>query len=226
MDRKTNVSAILLAGGSGTRFGADGNKVYVQANGRPILQYSIDVLEAAEGIEEWILVVKDGEQDLAETLEFSKSWKLVPGGATRQESVLHGLAAAGGDIVLIHDGARPLIRTEDVDRCLEAVKEVPGCTIAVRSKDTIKLGDEKDLVLCTTERSRTWAIQTPQCFRKDILLDAHHRFREEPGITDDCMLLEKMGEKVRLVEGRYSNIKVTTPEDLSLAEALLEKERR
>ena len=218
---KVRATAILLAGGSGTRFGAAGNKVYVEAKGRPLLQYSVDALEQAEGLSEWILVVKDGEQELAESLAKKKPWKVVTGGATRQESVYHGLTAASGDVVLIHDGARPMIRPEDVLHCLAAVEEVPGCTLAVRSKDTIKLGDEQDLVVQTTERARTWVIQTPQCFRRDVLLKAHDRYRDTPGITDDCMLLELSGQPVRLVEGSYTNIKVTTPEDLALAEAFL-----
>ena len=220
------VTAVLLAGGSGTRFGADGNKVYVNACGKPILQYSVDVLEGHPGIDERILVVKDGEQELAGQLALTKPWKLVTGGETRQESVRHGILAAEGEIVLIHDSARPLIRSVYVSRCLEAVETVPGCTVAVRSKDTVKLGDEEDLVVQTTERARTWIIQTPQCFRRDVLLAAHERFRGRADITDDCMLLELSGEPVRLVEGEYTNIKVTTPEDLSLAESFLRVRER
>lgn len=221
MIENKRVSAVLLAGGSGTRFGADGNKVYVKANGVPILQYSMDVLQRHPGIDEWILVVKDGEQEIAEQLRRERPWHLVTGGSTRQESVLHGIEAASGDIVLIHDSARPMIRPEYVTRCIQTMEEAPGCTVAVRSKDTIKLSDENGFVTQTTVRANTWIVQTPQCFRRDVLMAAHERFRETPGITDDCMLLELAGHPVKLVEGDYTNIKVTTPEDLDLAEAFL-----
>ena len=218
------VTAVLLAGGSGTRFGANGNKVYVLANGRPVLQYSVDILERHPAVDERILVVKDGEQELTGQLKRTMPWKLVTGGETRQGSVYNGIRAAAGDFVLIHDSARPLIRPDYITECLEALREVPGCTLAVRSKDTVKLGDERDLVVQTTERVHTWIVQTPQCFRRDVLLAAHERFRDRPDITDDCMLLELSGEPVRLVEGDYTNIKITTPEDLQLAETFLKAE--
>ncbi len=217
------VTAILLAAGSGTRFGAAQNKVYVPVCGKPILQYSLDVLGACPEVDEGILVVKAGEEERARALSVTGKWvpRLVTGGATRQESVYRGLHAASGEIVLIHDGARPLLRRRDVIGCLAAMRDFPGAAAAVRSKDTIKISDEAGVVTETTPRERTWVVQTPQCFHRDELLAAHEKYRTEEGITDDCMLLERAGARVKLVEADYTNIKVTTAEDRRLAETFL-----
>ena len=240
MFQNEKVTAILLAGGSGTRFGAAGNKVYVNACGKPILQYSLEVLTRNPYVDECVLVVRDGDQDEAEKIldraaeraqapdagtgekeNFRVPVRMVTGGSTRQESVLKGLNAASGGIVLIHDGARPLIRDSCVSRCIETMSGFAGCTAAVRAKDTIKMSDGHGIVTKTTDRAHTWIVQTPQCFRKDVLLAAHRKFRDAPGITDDCRLLELAGEPVKLVESDYTNIKVTTPEDLRLVEIYL-----
>ncbi len=221
MVSRRRVSAILLAGGSGVRFGADGNKVYAEVGGRPILDYSLSVLLACEEIDECLLVVREDDRELAGQLIGDRPVRLVAGGATRQESVLHGIREAAGEIVLIHDGARPLIRKEYVKKCLQAMEQYPGCTMAVRSKDTIKLSNDRGEVIRTTERANTWIVQTPQCFEREILLNAHRDYGHIPGITDDCMLLELAGKTVKLIEGDYTNIKITTPDDRALAETFL-----
>ena len=215
------VTAILLAGGSGVRYGADKNKVYAEVGGRPILACSLEVLTSHPQIDECILVIREEDRAMAEELAGSRNIRLVTGGASRQESVLHGLREARGEIVLIHDGARPVIRPEYVTRCLAAMEDYSGCTMAVRSKDTIKLSNDRGEVVRTTERANTWIVQTPQCFRREALLAAHRDFGSRPGITDDCMLMEMAGETVKLIEGDYTNIKVTTPEDRALAETFL-----
>ena len=215
------VAAILLAGGSGTRFGSKTNKVYVKAGEKPIFQYSLEVFDAHPAVDEIVLVVKQGEADIMQHLPCAKPCKITTGGATRQESVYHGLQATDADIVLIHDGARPLVQASYIDGCLAAMDICPGATMAVRSTDTIKLADENNMVVTTTKRANTWLIQTPQCFRRDVLLAAHEREKGNPDITDDCMLLELTGEPVKLVEGAYTNIKVTTAEDLALVEKFL-----
>lgn len=221
MTQKKKVAAILLAGGSGTRFGADKNKVYVEALGQPIFQYSLDVFAAHPRVDEIILVAKAGEEDFLARLTCAKHRRVVTGGDTRQESVLHGLLATDADIVLIHDGARPLVKASYIDACLDAIESCSGASVAVRSKDTIKLADENGIVQMTTKRANTWLIQTPQCFDRKLLLEAHEAQKGNPEITDDCMLLELVGERVQLVEGDYTNIKVTTPEDLALVESFL-----
>ena len=227
MYNNKKVTALLLAGGSGTRFGANGNKVYVEILGKPILQYSLEVLANHPMVDQCILVVKKGEEEIAReivagaNLADSSKIAYAEGGATRQESVYHGLCASDGDIVLIHDSARPMIRPSYIDACLASMDRVPGSTIAVRSKDTIKLSDENGLVVQTTVRANTWVVQTPQCFDLKILKAAHETYKDAPGITDDCSILELAGEPVQLLEGDYTNIKVTTPEDRELAEAFL-----
>ena len=186
----------------------------------------MEALEVHPDIDEWILVVRAGEEETASELTGDFPWKITAGGSERKDSVLRGLQAASGEIVLIQDGARPLIRQEYISRCLAAMEEAPGATVAVPSKDTVKLGDERGFVKETTRRERTWIVQTPQCFARQVLLAAHERFGEMPGITDDCMLLELAGEPVRLVKGDYANIKITTPEDLELAEVFLRQKRK
>ena len=223
---KRKTAAILLAGGSGSRFGADRNKVYVEALGQPLMAYSLAVFSAHPLVDEVILVAREGEKEMLESFPCGKPCHVVIGGSTRQESVLHGLMATDAAYVLIHDGARPLVQPFMIDRCLQAMRECHGATIAVRSKDTIKLADENDFVTMTTKRANTWIIQTPQCFDREVLLDAHMKFGSDPDLTDDCMLLERAGEPVRLLEGDYTNIKVTTPEDLTLAESFLAADRK
>lgn len=220
------IAAILLAGGSGSRFGAKGNKVYVPVGGRPIFQYSLDIFDRHPAVDELVLVVRAGEEEQMEQLPCSTPRRIVTGGASRQESVLHGLLTAEADWVLIHDGARPLVRAEDVDVCLAALETCPGVSAAVRSKDTIKLTDEAGRVLSTMNRANTWLVQTPQGFHRDILLAAHRAHAGEPDITDDCMLLERSGQPVQLVESDYANIKVTTAGDLALAERYLRESGR
>lgn len=217
------VTAILLAGGSGRRFGGSRNKVYVPVQGIPLLEYSRRVLEECPMVDDLILVSRPEDEKeirgLAEACR--KPVRLVWGGATRQESVCHALTAGCGEIALIQDGARPMLRHEYVMECVEAMAECPGASMAVRSKDTIKLTDENGWVRCTTRRADTWLVQTPQCFHRDVLLEGHRRYAGDPEITDDCMLLERMGQPVKLLEGDYTNIKVTTAEDLLLAENFL-----
>ena len=140
----------------------------------------------------------------------TKPIKLVEGGKTRQESVYNCITKTKAEIVIIHDGARPLIKQEYINKCLDEMKKYNGATIAVKSKDTIKISDDNGIVINTTERRNTWIIQTPQCFEKEILLEAHKKFKDNEDITDDCMLLELLGDKVKLIEGDYTNIKVTT----------------
>lgn len=215
------VTAVILAGGSGTRFGSRTNKVYIEALGKPIFCYSLDVFTAHEAVDELILVVKAGEEERMSQFPCGKPRKIVVGGNTRSESVYQGLMAASGEIVLIHDGARPLVQKRFIDDCLKAMEQWPGATVAVPSKDTIKLADENGMVQMTTRRANTWLVQTPQCFDRKILLEGHERHRRDSSITDDCMILEADGFPVKLVEGDYTNIKITTPSDLAMAEEYL-----
>ena len=217
------VTAVLLAGGSGSRFGGSRNKVYVPVAGKPLLEYSRQVLDESPLVDDLILVSRpeDAEEIRELVARCRKPVKQIAGGATRQESVYHALTADCGEIVLIQDGARPMLKPRYVQECVAAMAVCPGATVAVRSKDTIKLADADGMVRCTTRRADTWLTQTPQCFLRDVLLEGHRQAGKDPEITDDCMLLERMGQPVKLVEGDYTNIKVTTAEDLILAESFL-----
>lgn len=268
MYQALRVTGILLAGGSGSRFGGAVNKVYQDMRGRPVLSYSLEVMSKSRLIDDIIIVCRQGEEDvprrICESLGLDKPYRLVHGGGTRQESVYNALKAGCGQAVVIQDGARPFITEEYIVRCLKAldveapVADMPdmeapaaeasaaeapaveapaveasaaeafdikaivqGSAAAVRAKDTIKLTDSTGLVEETVPRERAWQVQTPQCFMTAPLLAAHERFRCTPGITDDCMLIEMAGGRIRLVEGDYRNIKITTPEDMLLAESFI-----
>ena len=221
------VSGIILAGGSSTRYGTGENKTLVELCGRPVLEYSLQVFLSASQIDEIVLAARAGEKEelqrLAERLSPAKPVTVVIGGVDRAASVENALKAAHGEVVLIHDGARPLVTGQMITDCLSALKEADGATLAVPSRDTVKLADEEGYVEATTNRSRTWLVQTPQAFRREELLKLHHSLMEREMVTDDCMLLERAGRRVKLVPGSRRNIKITTPEDKELAEFYLGK---
>lgn len=225
------VSGIILAGGSSTRYGTGENKTLVELLGRPVLEYSLRVFLAAAVVDEVVLAAKAGEEaalrKLAEGLCLQKPVTVVTGGADRAASVEKALAAARGERVLIHDGARPLVTKELLEDCLAALAQADGAAVAVASPDTVKLTGADGYVERSTDRSRTWLIQTPQAFYREKLLALHRALGNGPErgrITDDCMLLERAGRRVKLVPGSCRNLKITTPEDRELAEFYLKKE--
>ena len=218
-------SAILAAGGSGSRFGGGMNKVYVELNGQPVIGYSLDKLLAHPLIAEVIVVYRAEDEEvlmpiLAEKGKNSSIPLLaVPGGDTRRASVCQGLKLAREELVLVHDAARPFWKPEWVDKLSEVLREVSGASVALPSPDTVKLTDENGLVLSTTDRSRTWLVQTPQAFHRDALMKAHETLPADAVITDDCGMLERLGLPVRLIPGSPENRKLTVPEDLHLLPA-------
>ena len=224
------VSGIILAGGSSTRYGTGENKTLVELLGRPVLEYSLRVFMAADVVDEVILAARAGEEAtlraLAESLSPEKPVTVVTGGKDRAESVQNALTAAKGERVLIHDGARPLVTKELLEDCLAALAQADGAAVAVASPDTVKLTGADGYVERSTDRSRTYLIQTPQAFYREELLALHRALGDGPErgqITDDCMLLERAGRRVKLVPGRRENIKITTPADRELAEFYLKK---
>ena len=221
------VSGIILAGGSSTRYGTGENKTLAKLCGRPVLEYSLRVFLQSPLVGEVILAAKAGEEtalrELAAGLSPQKPVTVVTGGADRAASVKNALEAARGETVLIHDGARPLVTAAMLADCLAALEQADGATLAMPSRDTVKLADENKMVTGTTDRSRTWLIQTPQAFRREELLALHRAMTERETVTDDCMLLERAGRRVKLVAGSYRNLKITTPEDRELAEFYLGK---
>jgi len=214
--------AIIVAAGSGTRM-AGADKLFTEVAGQPLLAHAIAPFQECASIERIVLVMaslnlKRG-RDLVERYGFTKATALVKGGERRQDSVRLGLEALGGcDYVAVHDGARPLVTPELIARGLEAARETGAAAPALPIADTVKEAGPNGIVLRTLDRSRLWAVQTPQVFRYELLLRAHREITAD--VTDDAAMVEALGEPVRLFEGSRANIKVTTVEDLTLIEAL------
>lgn len=222
--------AIILAAGKGTRMGTDIPKQFLNIYDKPVLYYSLKAFQEHEAVDEIILVTSKMYKEYCRTeiidkYHITKAVKIVDGGAERYDSVISGLHACENcEYVLIHDGARPCITKEIIDRCIQAVVRYKACVTGMPSKDTIKICDEEGFVSVTPERKYVWNIQTPQVFSYDLICRAYEKAAESgmQGITDDSMVLERLKEvKIRLVEGSYHNIKVTTPEDIKILENLL-----
>ncbi|MGE5593569.1 MAG: 2-C-methyl-D-erythritol 4-phosphate cytidylyltransferase [Betaproteobacteria bacterium] len=223
-----SVCALIAAAGAGRRMKAGLNKVFLPLLGEPVLRHTLRAFEECRCVDDVIVIVAPREVEPTRGLvgtwsEISKVRDVVAGGATRQESVFRGLAHvdAGCDIVVVHDGARPLIRPHTISRVVEAARASAAAIVAVPVRDTTKMvcGDE---VVSTLDRDSLWAAATPQAFRRDVIEDAH-KTGACGGVpaTDDSMLVERTGVRVKVVQGEYANIKITTPEDLVIAEALL-----
>ncbi len=223
-------AAIVLAAGQGKRMHSSVQKQFLLLDGKPLIFYGLDAFENSS-VDQIVLVTGSDEisycqTEIVEKYGFSKVTHIVSGGKERYHSVYEGLKAAeGADYVLIHDGARPLLTKEIISRTLKGAEEYGACVAGMPVKDTIKTVDSDGFVAATPDRSRLWQIQTPQAFSYQWIRQAYDKLfsREEyqQGITDDAMVLETMSShRVKLIEGSYSNIKVTTPEDMAVAEAL------
>ncbi len=224
----TEVIAIVPAAGSGRRFG--GNKVFAELRGLPVIVWSLKALHAVEEIVEIIPVLPEADMEKGLTLfekhGFEKIKKIAPGGKERQESVYHGLELVerDGSLVLIHDGVRPLVSVSLIRRIISSVHDCDGVIPAFPPKDTIKVVSG-DIVKETLKRESLVAVQTPQVFRCRILKDAYRKtMSERRFFTDDAAVVEHYGGRIKVVEGDYKNIKITTPEDLTIAETLLSME--
>ena len=233
---KKRSAAIVLAAGKGSRMGTAVQKQYLEIDGKPVLYYSLEVFEASEIIDEIVLVVGEGQEEyckkeIVEKFGFKKVSAIIKGGRERYESVYLGLKCmkeAGVDYVFIHDGARPFVDQEMLKRAYETVGKCAACVVGMPSKDTIKRVNAENVVVETPDRSYLWQVQTPQVFEYELIRGAYCDLMEmsEIKVTDDAMVLESMrGMPVKLVEGSYENIKITTPEDLYVAEAFLKKRK-
>lgn len=223
------MTAIVLAAGTGKRMNTKVHKQYLLLKEKPILYYSLKAFEDSH-VDEIILVTGAEEiefcrKEIVEKYGLGKVRAIVEGGRERYHSVYEGLKAVGEtDYVLIHDGARPFVSQDIIERILEAVCEYRACVAGMPVKDTIKISDEEGFAKETPNRSSVWMIQTPQAFSYPLIYDAYTRLleKEDSAITDDAMVVERMtNHKVRLIEGSYRNIKITTPEDLLIAEQFL-----
>lgn len=220
--------AIILAAGQGKRMMAGYNKVLMTLGGKPMLEHTLDVFQASPLIDGIILVAKDTEleylSDFFSAETHSKIIKSVAGGAERQDSVYQGLLALPESCkhVLIHDGARPFVSLEVIERVVEGIGENTGSVAGVPVKDTVKIVGEDNFVEETLNRAKLWNIQTPQGFMREHIIAAYSQAMQEGYYgTDDASLVEHCGGKIKIVLGAYENIKVTTPEDIVVGEALL-----
>ena len=221
----------MLAAGSGKRMGTKVHKQYLLMGGKPVLYYSLRAFEDSKRIDEIILVCGAGEEDycrkeIVEKYGISKARKIIPGGAERYDSVWNGLKETKEGYVYIHDGARPFVDEEIIERAYECVSEHHACVAGMPSKDTVKIADSGNIVTATPDRSSVWIVQTPQVFDTELIRKAYALLMEkdEISVTDDAMVAEQMlGASVRLFYGSYENIKITTPEDLEIAEVFLKR---
>ena len=239
---------LILAGGKGVRVGALKNKVLLPLNGKPELHYSIKAFRDAGIFDKIIIVVGEGEhfevEEVLESLEI-KNYSLVTGGKERQDSVRQGLMEIAKnlqnmdlkradskkenleneDIILIHDSARPVVSVEEILSVYNGVKVYKAATVGVPVKDTIKRADKDGFAIETLPREELWGISTPQGFQLNLLQKAYvEAYKDGFYGTDDCMLVERIKERVKIIEGSYRNIKITTAEDLKIAQAFLETE--
>lgn len=256
-ERKKRCTAVLLAGGSGSRMKSGVAKQFMPLDGKPLLWYSLKVIQQSEIIDDCILVAGKGAEnsdqentldyvrrEIVEKYGFSKVSAVVPGGSQRCWSVENAMALLRErkegkpeceGFVFIHDSARPFLSEEILRRTYEAVLQHHACVAAMPSKDTVKIADVYDFAVSTPDRNTVWIIQTPQVFDATLITDAYAKLREQffcadgrkaqsgqPPVTDDASVVERFTDiKVKLVEGSYKNIKITTPEDIMVAEALL-----
>jgi len=225
----SDVTAIVPAAGLGTRFGPGGRKQYTLLGGKAVLSWVLDALEAHPGIRDIIPVVRADDlpalDEILSSRKYRKVKKPVIGGAERQDSVYNALKSISSPAphVLVHDGVRPFLSQPLITRCMEALEGHDGAIAAVSPKDTIKQGAD-NVVIKTLDRSSLWSVQTPQVFLYDKLRSAYDNAMEA-GVysTDDSALVERMGGRVAIVNGYYENIKVTTPEDMAVADAILKQ---
>ena len=215
---------VIVGAGSSRRMGKD--KVFMSLAGKPLLAWSVDVCQRCEPVDQIVIVLNKSKLHLGRKLVAERGWSKVvevcPGGDRRQDSVRRGLDKLRGcDWVLIHDGARPFLTLDLIGDGLKAARANGSAVAAVPVKDTVKLGGSDLMVKGTLNRQELWAVQTPQVFRFDIITEAHQQI--ESDVTDDASMVEQLGYEVKLYMGSYNNIKITTPEDLALAELIAGK---
>lgn len=224
----SKISAIVLAAGNGSRMKSETKKQFMEIEGKPIVCYSLEAFEKSM-VDQIILVTNQDalnycKKEIVDRYDYSKVTDVVAGGSERYESVYNGLKKVTGEIVLIHDGARPLVNDFIIEKSIKGAKEYQCCVVGVPVKDTIKVVGESKVIEETPDRSKLWSTQTPQAFQTSIVKEAYEKMMSDSqeGITDDAMVVEKYSEhQVYFVEGEYSNIKVTTPEDISVVKGLL-----
>lgn len=225
------VTAVFPAAGQGRRMNVGMNKVFLELAGKPILVHTLLRFSASAEIDNLVVVVAEEDvssiRRLLSHVPGLKPFQVVAGSTERQYSIANGLAVVPeeSDIVLVHDAARPLTSVDTIDGVVQGARDVGGAVAAVPAKSTIKLVDDDGLVVKTPPRDKVWEVQTPQGFRKDILLAAYQKAKDDGFLgTDDSSLVERLAVPVKVVSSDYKNIKVTTLEDLLIAEVFLKEE--
>lgn len=222
------VSVIIAAAGMSNRMGSEINKQFIWIEGKPILAHTIEKFEKCKYVDEIIIVTKEEEIDycrkeIVKKYKFKKIKNIVRGGKERQDSIYNGILALNEktDIVLTHDGARPFVEIKNIEDGIKGVLEFGSCVVGVPVTDTIKVVGKGNKIKNTPKRSSLWAAQTPQCFTKNILVAGYDKaIKDRYSATDDSSIVENAGYEVRMVMGNYKNIKITTPEDIIVAESL------
>jgi 2-C-methyl-D-erythritol 4-phosphate cytidylyltransferase len=227
-------TAVIVAAGEGNRLGSPVSKSYVPIGGRPLILHTVARFAAAQTIGSIVVVVAQRDLERCEAMvgadlkSGALKWMIQAGGASRQESVRKGLqtVALECDIVVIHDGARPFVSSSLIDRCVNEAQTKGAVVVGLPARDTIKSVSEIRMVQSTPDRKSLWEIQTPQAFQREVIVEAH-QWAADNGIygTDDATLVERLGKPVYVLDGERMNIKVTVPEDLLLAEALVREGR-
>lgn len=218
--------AIILGAGNGTRMKSEKSKLLLEIGSKTVIERSVEAFLSVSDIDEIIVVARERDVEIYSELLTDERISFVIGGETRQQSVKNAVETVDdAHLIIIHDGARPLIKCEDIEKTIRAAEEFSAAAVGVYVKDTIKIVDKQGFVESTPDRSTLFAVQTPQIFDFDLYKSAMQK-ADEQGLdfTDDCQLVELCGGKVKMVEGSYSNIKITTPDDIALAENLLKNE--
>lgn len=221
------VACIVPAAGKGKRLGFKQDKAFISLRGKPLLSHTLGALQRCAFIDEIIVVVSRGKlktsKKLVKKCGFRKVSAVVTGGKRRFDSVKNGLRGAqNADFIVVHDGARPFVSEDLLEKVFLAAKKTGAALCATPLKQTLKISDKNLFVSKTPARSSLWEAQTPQAFKKNLMVKAYRKAKDRTA-TDDASLVEKLGYKVKIVKGSYRNIKITTPEDLELAKLFLNK---
>lgn len=232
-------AAIILAGGAGRRMGGGIPKQFMELQGKPVLYYSLKTFSDVDFIDEIVIVSSEEyimkvQREIVDLYGFHKVSVVAVGGRERYASVANGLEALPGyiDYVFIHDGARPFVSSYTIERCLHYAEKYRAAVAGVKSKDTVKIGDDDSMITSTPDRAHVWQVQTPQVFEYQLIRDAYRHLMDDEerlkaagiAVTDDTMVAKMYGDvDARLVESTYENIKLTTPQDMELARMIVDK---
>lgn len=223
------VTAIIAAAGMSNRMKSKINKQFININGKPILAHTLEKFQRCRYIDEIIVVAREDEinyckKEVVKRYGFNKVTKIVRGGKERQDSVYNGILALNEktDIVVSHDGARPFVKIKNIVDSIKGAVEYGACVVGTPVKDTIKFVKDGEEIDSTPNRDILWAAQTPQSFKREILMEGYRKAIEDNFVgTDDSVLVERLGIQVKIIMGSYENIKITTPEDIIIAESIL-----